>query len=418
MKEVQLMNSSEQLKDIKQRIKILIRSNSDRGFLPYGGCNRVCHELSSLSEEVELLPDRRYVLNAQLLVLLEAVKLISHADTSSGMVTDVIRNCLYVVDGLSQSAESEDHKFFFDAILKAVNNKAFQDWEEYGYELLRTTVYLVKDSKQADKVYAMFPILGPMYSGNAYPATNLITYEILQRLDGEIAANRYMMDHIEVDELREIAVEKALQAKQYDLVEQLCVGAMKNVGKWSSGISQWAQYLEKLYTETSEMEKLSNVVRQILFQGNRSYYSKLKDLYMSQGIWSEEHKQILLQELSKIMLPNSYAILLDQEGEYCELLEVVQNNPYLIQDYGKQLVKVYKSETTIIYEEYILKQSVDATDRRMYKGICKLIASYSKVTDPQSALIVIDRLSGIYPRRTAMLDELEKVRAKLARGSH
>jgi hypothetical protein len=412
------MNSSEQLRELKKQISALIRSNSDRGFLPYGACDRVCYELSVLSEEVESLPDRRYVLNAQLIILIAAVKIISHADTSSGMVTEVIRNCIHTVDGLSHSAEKEDRKFYFDAILKAVNHKAFQDWEECGYDLLHTSVHVMEDSKQADRVFAMFPILGPMYSGEAYPETHLITYDILQRLEGEASANRYMMDHIEVDEIREIAVEKALEAKQYELVEQLCMDAMKKAGNRSSRISQWAQYLEKLYTEISDMKKLSNLVRQIVLQGNGSYYSKLKNLYMSQGIWSEDDKQILLQELSRIMFPSAYAELLGQEGEFHELLKVVQNNPYLIQDYGKQLANPYKSESNRIYEEYILMQSADATDRRMYKGVCKLISSYSKAIGPQNALIMIDRLSGIYPRRPAMLDELEKIRAKIARGSH
>lgn len=42
------MNSKEQLRELKKQISLLIRSYSDRGFLPYGGCNRVCHELSVL----------------------------------------------------------------------------------------------------------------------------------------------------------------------------------------------------------------------------------------------------------------------------------------------------------------------------------------------------------------------------------
>lgn len=408
------MEATVQLKELKQQIRVLVRSNSDRGFLHYSGCNRVCAELSALAENAERHPDRLYTVDVQLLILLEAVKLISHADTSSGMVTDVIRECLYAVDQLCRSAEENEQKYFFDAILKTVKNKAFKDWAEFAYELLRSSVYFVHHSKQAEKVYAMFPILGPMYSGQEYPAMYLITYSIMLKLDTASVANQYLMEHIEVDELRIIAVENSLQEMQYELVEQLCTDAMETENRRSSTISKWALYLERVYTETSATEKLIELFRKVLFEGDASYYSKLKELYISQGLWNEELKVSLLSELSNKLLSYSYAKLLDEEGEYLELLGVVERHPYLIEDFGKSIAKSYPEPTSMIYEQYILKMAAEANDRRGYKVVCKLIKGFSDTGSKHNALVLIEKLLGMYPRRPAMLDELAKLKKKLA----
>lgn len=410
--EMDRINTSERLAKLKQEITALIRRNSDRGFLPYSGCNKVCAELLVISDEANHQPDRRYAFDVHLLVLLSTVKLISHADTSSGLATDVVNNCLHVIDGLCLSAAEEDRKPFFDSILKAVNNKAFNGWAGTAYGLLCSSVHFVNDSKQAAKVYAMFPILGPTYSGKEYPDVYRITFSIIQRLEGKAAADQYAMDHLEVDELREIAVENALTAKRYELAERLCLDALTN-RYWSTAIPKWALYLERVYTETSNVDKLTEWVRHILFKGHTSYYSKLKELYKSQDVWNEEKKESLLDELAAMLLVNTYANLLDKEGEYFKLLGVVEHNPYLIDYFGKRLAMIYPEDSRSIYEQYIMREAVKATDRRNYKGICRLIKNYEDACGKRGALLLIDRLSDLYPRRPAMLDELVKLKHKL-----
>lgn len=408
------MDASERLAELKQEITALIRRNSDRGFLHYSSCNKVCAELLVISEEAEHHPNRRYAFDVHLMVFLKTVKLISHADTSSGIATDVVNNCLNVIDELCQSAAEEDRKHFFDAILKAVKNKAFDGWEEMAYGLLRSSVHFVNDAKQAEKVYAMFPILGPMYSGEEYSDVYTITFGIIRRLEGEAAANQYVMDHLEVDELRVIAVENALSAQQYELAERLCMDALEN-RHWPTSIPKWALYLERVYTETSDMDKLTEWVRHILFKGHSSYYSKLKELYKNQGLWDEERKESLLEELKEKVYSETYAFLLGEEGEYLKLLGVVERYSYLIDHYGKRLAKHYPEETYSLYEKRILKEAADVADRRGYKGVCRLIKSCADAGGKQSALHLIEQLSDSYPRRPAMLDELSKLKDKLLR---
>ncbi len=47
------MVSTQKLKELKSQIKASVRRNSDRGFLPYSACNRVCSEIYSIMQQAE-----------------------------------------------------------------------------------------------------------------------------------------------------------------------------------------------------------------------------------------------------------------------------------------------------------------------------------------------------------------------------
>ena len=47
------MPNQPQILELKQQIKDAIRRNSDRGFVPYGGCNRVCAEMTAVMSIAE-----------------------------------------------------------------------------------------------------------------------------------------------------------------------------------------------------------------------------------------------------------------------------------------------------------------------------------------------------------------------------
>jgi hypothetical protein len=71
----------------KNQIKSSIRRYSDRGFVSYSGCNRVCTEMRSIMQIAEDHTkdfDCQQAFDIYIMVLLEAMKLITYADTSSG----------------------------------------------------------------------------------------------------------------------------------------------------------------------------------------------------------------------------------------------------------------------------------------------------------------------------------------------
>lgn len=407
------MADSQQQTDLKNQIKAYIRRNSDRGFVNYSGCNRICAEMMSIMQAVETSNNTVQAFDIYIMILLEAIKLISHADTSSGAAGDVIHGCVSEIDKLCQTADKENHKHFFDTIIKTARNKAFKEWPEDGYRLLKCAVYFVGNDKQAQKVYEVFPILGSMYDGKDYPDKLLITLGIIERLEGKDAADKYLMENIDVPELRMIAVENALAAKHYLFAEKLCIEALKkNPRGYFNKPAPWAYYLQRLYAETSNEEKLTEMVRFILLHWDSSYFKKLKAIYLQQGRWDRE-KEPLLEELSKAYMPHLYALLLAQEGEVQRLFDVIAKQKSYIIDHGKQIAESFPEETYKIYEEYILEEAKEATDRGKYRKVCKIIKNFYEAGAKVEAIEMIERLNGMYQRRPAMIEELAGLKKKL-----
>ncbi len=407
------MPNKQHIIDLKNNMKAFIRRNSDRGFINYSGCNRICTEMMSIMQEAETSSDVVQAFDIYIMLLLETVRMISHADTSSGAASDVIDGCLTEIDKLCQTTAGENHKHYFDTIIKTAKNKAFKDWPDVGYSLLKSAVYFVCNEKQAQKVYESFVVLGTMYDGKDYPDKLLITFGIIERLEGKNSADKYLMDNIDVPEIRIIAVENALAVKHYPLAEKLCTEALKkNPRGYFNKPAPWAYYLERLYAETANEEKFTEMVRFILLHWDSSYFKKLKEIYLKKGIWEQERGP-LFEELSKAYMSHQYALLLAQEGEIQKLLDVIIKNKSYITDYGKQLAESFPEETYKIYNEYILEEAKEATDRGKYRNVCRTIKNFYEAGARAQAIALTDHLFSMYQRRPAMLEELNGLKKKL-----
>jgi hypothetical protein len=410
------MPNQPQLLELKQQIKDAIRRNSDRGFVPYAGCNRVCAEMAavmSIAENCYQEEDYRQAFDICLMLLLETVRLVSHADDSAGGCSDIILGSLEVIDTVCKDVTADESQYFFDALIKTAKNKVFGGWPEWAYRLLKAAVCFVNDEKRAGKIYGVFPMLGRMYDGEDYPDKYLITLNIIERLQGKETARKYLFEHLELDEFREIAVKNAVADRDFKLAERLCNETlMKNDSGYYGKPSQFLYFLEQIYETTNNTTDLVATRRTILLKGDTAYFRKLKSLYEQLGVWEQE-KNPLWGELSRKIGVHYYIALLSRENELELLLEQLKRNKSYIIDYGKQLAAKYPVETYQIFEEYIFDQADQAKDRRTYHQVCSYLKSLAEAGADTRAKTLIIRLKELYLRRPAMLEELAKLEQKL-----
>jgi hypothetical protein len=108
-----------------------------------------------------------------------------------------------------------------------------------------------------------------------------------------------------------------------------------------------------------------------------------------------------------------YRSVLIEEDEKELLLETVVEHPFDLFYYAQFLVKTYPEEIYDLCEVYIREKCAGAKDRREYKKVCKDILQLIKWKGKATAKLLIDEFKTTYPRRTALLDELQKVEKKL-----
>lgn len=412
------MSNHPHVSELKQQIKATIRRNSDHGFVPYAGCNRVCAEMASImniAESCRQATDYREAFDIYLMLILESARLVSHADDSGGGCSDIILCSIDGIDAICTQLVDSENQYFFDALIKTAKNKVFTDWPEWACLLLKAAVYFVNDQKRAGKIYDILPTLGKMYNGEDSPDKYLIILGIIERLEGKEAARKYLFEHLELDELREIAVKNGITEGDLVLAERLCREALiKNDSGRYARPSRFFYYLEQVYEITNNTDGLVATRRAILMKGDTAYFRKLKSLYEELGVWEQE-KEPLWSELPQKIGSHNYTVLLAQENELELLLEQVKMNKSYITYFGKQLAAEYPDQACQIYEEYIYDQADQANDRRKYRQVCSYLKGLAEAGAKTRALTIITRLNELYPRRPAMLDELAKLEQKLSK---
>lgn len=146
--------------------------------------------------------------------------------------------------------------------------------------------------------------------------------------------------------------------------------------------------------------------------GNEKFWGVLKQIYNKCGVWNENYGS-LLDKLKDNKRTVCYRSILISENEKKRLLDDVMENLYDLFYYGKYLVKEYPEQVYELCYKEIRESCVQAKDRREYKKITKKIAQLIKWNGKDTAKLVIKELKQTYPRRPALLDELEKVEKKL-----
>ena len=490
----------------KMTISASIKCNTVRGFIGWHSCDNICmdmHDVLDMCEDAFKRERYQESLEADTYVLVSGVKLASCADSSSGMLTDVIMRALELIDLSTQTIAKLDaamRKHALSLIIKEAKKKAFDGWDSWRYELLEKAVCLC-DEKSAVKLEKLLDVFLEDIENDYMPEykrqeDTILRYKLHRHLKGADAVKDELYANLYIREMRIIAVKDATDARNYNEAEKLCLEQIKkedgrfyrntpedwnnilfdvymqsgitdkqieqakkilllgNKGFWDvlkyiremriiavkdatdarnyneaeklcleqikkedgrfyrNTPEDWNNILFDVYMQSGITDKQIEQAKKILLLGNKGFWDVLKQLYQSQGIW-ESQKPILLKELKKCKYSVCYRSVLVEENEKKLLLEAVTENPYDLFYYAQFLVMDYPNEIYELCANYIRKQCAQATDRRLYKKVCKDLLQLIKWKGNATAKLLVDEFKATYPRRSALLDELQKVEKKL-----
>lgn len=408
----------------KMTVNASIKCNTVRGFIGWHSCDNICmdmHDVLDMCEEAFRQERYKDALEVVVYVLVSGVKLASHADSSSGMLTDVVMRAFELIDLCTQTIAKLGATMRNQAlslIIKAANKKAFDGWDSWRYELLEKAVCLC-DEKSAVKLEKLLDVFLEDIENEYMPEykrqeDTILRYKLHRHLKGADAVRDELYAHLHIRELRVIAVKDATDAKDYNEAEKLCLEQIKKEEGcfYRNTPDDWNNTLFDVYMEAGVIDKQIEQAKKILFLGNEEYWDVLKRLYQSQGIW-ESQKLNLLKELKQSKYSECYRAVLVEENEKELLLEAVTENPYNLFYYGQFLVMDYPNEIYELCANYIREKCAQATDRRLYKKVCKDLLQLIKWKGNAAAKMLVDEFKAAYPRRSALLDELQKVEKKL-----
>lgn len=133
------MASEELLSLVKETIRASIRRNTKRGFIGWSSCDQICMDMHGCLDQCGELRKEGSALEAlevTVYVLLEGIKLASCADSSSGMLTDVLGRACEMAKDCAEELSGQEKQMRDKAlalIIKGAKKKAFDGWMDWRY---------------------------------------------------------------------------------------------------------------------------------------------------------------------------------------------------------------------------------------------------------------------------------------------
>lgn len=209
-----------------------------------------------------------------------------------------------------------------------------------------------------------------------------------------------------------ILVKEEMECGNYANAERLCrervereAQEKRTMWNWAS---QWQLLLYDIYRDWGQRDKQIGQARTLAALGEQRFYQTAKDLLTEDGRWQEEYPKFL-EELKASLPVYAYMEILKGEGETDLLMEQVRLHPDKVFQYGDVLAPQYGDEVFGLCSSAIRKTSKRISNRKHYQRLCELLQSLIKFGGSGYAQILIDELYEAYPRRPALLEELERV---------
>ncbi|MBS3680833.1 hypothetical protein KGF86_11455 [Ornithinibacillus massiliensis] len=422
--EFKLVTPNDEVKASKQLIRKYINENKRQGFIS----RRNVHAALQGAEMV-LDKGRDKLVNGEeelavelgITVLSIVIDMLQYTDDSNGEIGFVINEGITLLQDASSlvllSLNHRGQERAFDLILKEAMHKRYDGWNDTRYELLDVcTIYSARSSERRkleetlEKLLSQVCDMSSLSSDYDKQAILQLQLKIMER-NGEMEqASQFVHHHIEYDEFRKMAIEKAIENENYETALQLCEEGEENDSKYPGLVKQWKEYRLQVYEIIEDMEKQKDILIEFVLDNEYEAYGKLKDLY-SPSEWQTALEKIfeLLEGKSSNYLPHVYEYIAKLENRSDKILKYVEQAPSTIMELYPYLIADYRDRVEEIFMQHILLEAEDAADRKKYRQVCRRLVVYKEACGDEKFTSIVQQLKDTYERKPAFVNELEKV---------
>lgn len=418
------MSKSEKYKttisDVRAKIADAKRRGTKQGSIGYYRCIDICNTFMEILDEAEKLVYKgEYFLAFSVitLVVINNAKLASKGDSSSGCVNDVQWQAEDLMKKICDSEEIKGtltaSEIFFQA-LKDSQNTAFDDWEDFSYSILISAANL-STKENVSKLYSTLDKIADKRKSQKYSTYKewdcLVRIKAIRAVDGFDAAHEYANKNLQYRDVRKVAVQMAIESKNYSHAEKLCNEIIDEKGRDNFWAREWFELLLEVYEKSENDEAKITLLHEMLVDRHEAkYYALYKELLQKSGKWEQE-SSVLLDELEHSVSYESFAEILWKENKKIRLLEHMKQYPSIALCYTEKLGNKYSDVTFPLCITEIERHASQSSNRQQYKNVCREIKKLFNCG--ADVMPLIEKLKENYPRRSAFIDELEKLKVKI-----
>ncbi len=410
--------SESQSKEFYQKqIRLIVSSATDRhGFIGW-------HEMKYLEQGLDPIiiiagnqfENKNYKTAYFICVALmeEMIEAFQFSDDSDGVIGGIIDSSHGMLSEIASEDLPEDFRNeFLDYCIATFEKKLFEGWE-WHIGILYTAYQLIDNEEEADRIIKCLDNIKEEYEKNIAQSFKL---EIIKRYKDKEVAQRFINENITNSSIRNSEIEKAVRNKDFDRAIELSEDGIEYNKKDKPGlVKKWYNWLLRIAQIQNNSTEIIEYARFLLidnFSPEQDYYQILKQ-EVAPSKWNG-----FLEEIIEELTPESgwrynelvRKIYINEKWwdrlflylkQNVSLQNIKNNEQYLAKDYSQELVQLYSERLVKYVDRYV--------GRNHYQTACSYLRRMQKLggVEEVNRLIAIFRKN--YPRRSALMDELNKL---------
>ena len=427
-------------KKYSDALKRVIRKHSNNGYVGYRDGFALTKDVGNFLVNVEDLIHKRNFRDAfviSITIFDEMRDVLTYSDDSNGNIGDVISETVSLISTIAADAPMDLKEDVFSYLLKALNDKSYYEYGDFGYDLFEVFEDLTVDLGRSKDFfnYIDTQILNLTGEYDDYRKKFFITrkIEFLKASGKDAEVEELIRQNLEIVEVRQREVNKFVDSKDYVKAKALIKDGMGIAEKKGhpGTTSQWEKELLRIAFLENDIKLIRHYTRYFAFDRgfSKKYYDQWKATFPAEE-WNAVIGSYVDGTIKKIVQDNerhkgkywftanppvlsAIAPIYIEEGYWDRLLELVKEETDLdvLLRYHSHLFTRYPEELLALYLPAFELDGDNANARNQYQELVRKMKIVIRDMPQFKAdvIAVAQKLKTKYPRRSAMVEELNRL---------
>lgn len=347
-------------------------------------------------------------------VMEELTKALDFADDSNADISGNIEfACEFLFTVAKEKISEEIRNLLFKYSISAFEKEIFVGWD-WHFKMLQLAIELLKNEEEANQIMMLLDKIS--LSEYEKEEAQIIKLNIIKKTKGETAADQFITQNISYPNFRREAISKSMHLKDYEKAQALANEGIKQDETSKPGLAkEWYDWLLKIALAQKNKEKIIETARFLFidnFRNEQDYYQILKN-NVPLELWNNFVEDIIndIKKNKRWHNFNLIAKIYIKEKWWNRLLELLKQSPSLgtIENCEKYLSNDYSNELVQLYAKQVLEYMQHNIGRNHYQTVCKYLRRMIKLGGRETAENIILIFRTQYPKRKALMEELNKV---------